>query len=67
MASHTYAETSSVTIGAGFSTPPKPILGALNLFILNGLLLYICKCAQTHKSTISKKMNLQYVAVDPSL
>ncbi len=52
---------------AGFPTPPEPTLGALNLFILNDLLQYICKCAQTHKSTISKKMNLLYVAVDPGL
>ena len=52
---------------AGFPTPPEPTLGAPNLFILNDLLQYICKCAQTHKSTISKKMNLLYVAVDPGL
>jgi len=52
---------------AGFPTPPKPALGAPNLFILNDLLQHICKCAQTHKSTISKKMNLLYVVVDPGL
>ena len=52
---------------AGFPTPPEPTLGAPNLFILNDLLQHICKCAQTHKSTISKKMNLLYVAVDPGL
>jgi hypothetical protein len=27
----------------------------------------MCKCAQTHKSTISKKMNLLYVVVNPDL
>jgi hypothetical protein len=27
----------------------------------------LCKCAQTHKSPISKKMNLLYVAIDPTL
>ena len=48
-------------------TPPEPTLGAPNLFILNDLLQYICKCAQTHKSTISKKMNLLCVAVNPGL
>ncbi len=52
---------------AGFPTPPEPTLGAPNLFILNNLLQYVCKCAQMHKSTISKKMNLLYVAVDPGL
>jgi hypothetical protein len=49
---------------AGFPTPPEPTLGAPNLFILNNQIQYICKCAQKHKSTISKKMNLLYVAVD---
>jgi hypothetical protein len=67
MSSHAYAETSSTTMHAGFPTPPEPTLGAPNLFILKNLLQYICKCAQTPKSTISKKMNLLYVAVDPSL
>jgi hypothetical protein len=67
MVPHTYAETSSATMCAGFPTPPEPTLGAPNLFILNDLLQYICKCAQTHKSTISKKINLLYVVVDPGL
>jgi hypothetical protein len=67
MATRTYSETSSATMRAGFPTSPKATLGAPNLFILNNLLQYICKCAQTHKSTISKKMNLLYVAVDPNL
>ena len=66
MSTHTY-ETSSTNMCAGFPTPPEPTLGSPNLFILNNLLQYICKCMQMHKSTISKKMNLLYVAVDPSL
>ncbi len=52
---------------AVFPTLPKPTLGSPNLFILNNLLQYICKCAQMHKSNISKKMNLLYVTVDPTL
>jgi hypothetical protein len=67
MSLHTYAKTSSATMWAGFPTPPEPTLGSPNLFILNNLLQYICKCAKTHKSTISKKMNLLYVAVDTAL
>ncbi len=67
MSAHTYVETSSATMRARFPTPPEPTLGSPNLFILNDLLQYICKCAETHKSTISKKMNLLYVAVDPAL
>jgi hypothetical protein len=42
-------------------------LGTPTLFVLNHLLQYMCKFAQTHKSTISKKMNLLYVAVNPNL
>jgi hypothetical protein len=67
MSSHAYAETYSATMCAGFPTPPESTLGAPNLFILNDLLQYICKCTQKHKSTISKKMNLLYMASDPSL
>jgi hypothetical protein len=67
MSSHAYAETSSATMHTGFPTPPEPTLGAPNIFILNDLLQCICICAQTHKSTISKKMNLLYVAVNPFL
>ncbi len=67
MSAHAYTETSSATMCTGFPTPPEPTLGAPTLFIMNNVLQYICKCAQTHKSTISKKMNLLYLAVDPSL
>ena len=67
MLSHTHAETSSITMHVGFPTPPEPTLGAPNLFIMNNILQYICKRAQTHKSTISKKGNLLYVAVDTAL
>ena len=67
MSFHAYTETSSTIMHAGFLTPPKPTLVAPNLFILNNQLQYICKCTQTHKSTISKKMNLLYSSVDPSL
>jgi hypothetical protein len=67
MSSYAYAETSSTSMRSGFPTPPEPTLEAPNLFILNYLLQYICKCTQTHKSSISKKMNLLYMAVDPSM
>jgi hypothetical protein len=67
MSSHAYAEIFSATMHAGFPTPPRPTVGAPNLFILNNLIQYICKYVQTHKSTISKKISLLYVAVDPSL
>jgi hypothetical protein len=50
-----------------FPKPPDPSLGTPNLFVLNDLLQYMCKCAQTHKLPISKKMNLLYVAIDDTL
>ncbi len=52
---------------AAFPALPEATLGTPTLFVLNDLLQYMCKCAQTHKSTISKKMNLLYVAVNPDL
>jgi hypothetical protein len=67
MSSTSYAETSAATIQAAFPAPPEATLGTPTLFDLNDLLQYMCKCAQTHKSTISKKMNLLYVAVNPNL
>jgi hypothetical protein len=68
MSSTSYAETSAATMQAAFSAPPKATLGTPTQFVLNNLLQYMRKCAQTHKSTISKKMSLlYYVAVNPDL
>ncbi len=50
-----------------FPTPLELSLVTPNLFILNHLLQYLCKCAQTQKSPISKKMYLLYVAINPTL
>jgi hypothetical protein len=50
-----------------FPTPPKSSLGTPNHFVLNDIFQYLCKCAQTHNSPISKKMNLLYVAINPTL
>ena len=60
-------ETLAATMRLSFPKPPDPSLGTPNLFALNDLLQYMCKCAQTHKSPISKKMNLLYVAIDDTL
>jgi hypothetical protein len=62
-----YAETPAAAMSLAFPTPPEPSYGTPNLFVLNNLLQYLCKCAQTHKSPISKKMNLLYIAIDPTL
>ncbi len=50
-----------------FPTTPKSSLGTPNLFVLNNLPQYLSKCAQTHKLPISKKRNLPYVAINPTL
>jgi hypothetical protein len=62
-----YVETPAATMHSAFPKPPDPSLGTPNLFLLNDLLQYMCKCAQTHKSSISKKMNLLYIAIDDTL
>jgi hypothetical protein len=65
--SSSYAETPATTMPLAFPTPPAPSLGTSNPFILSNLCQYTCKCAQTHKSSISKKMNLLYIAINPIL
>jgi hypothetical protein len=65
--SSSYTETPAATIRLAFPTPPESSLDTSNLFVLNNLLQYLCKCAQTHKSPISKKMNLLDVAINPTL
>jgi hypothetical protein len=61
-----YAETPAASMRL-VSTPPKPSLHTPNFFVLNNFLDYLCKCAQTHKSPISKKINLLYIAIYPTL
>jgi hypothetical protein len=62
-----YIETPAATMRSAFPKLPDPSLGTPSLFVLNDLLQYMCKCAQTHKSPISKKMNLLYVAINDTL
>jgi hypothetical protein len=64
VSSSSYAETLAASMRLAFPTPPEPSLGTPNLIVFNDLLQYLCKCAQTHKSPISKKMNLLF---DPAL
>jgi hypothetical protein len=65
--SSSYAETPAATICLAFPTPPESSLGTPHHFVLNNILQYLCKCAQTHKSPISKKMNLLNIAINPTL
>ncbi len=62
--------TTSVTeMKAAFPTPPShlAVISTPNFHDLVEVLIYIARCAQTHKSTISPNMNLLYVAVPPSV
>ncbi len=65
--SSSYVETLATTMRLAFPTPPELSLGTPNFFVLNNLLQYLCKCAQKHKSPISKKMYLLYLAIDSTL
>ncbi len=67
VSSSSYVETLAATMRLAFPTPPELSLGTPNLFILDDSLHYLCKCAQTHKSPISNKMNLLYFAINPTL
>ena len=61
--------TSVTTMKAAFPTPPMTlsVVGTPNLHNLVEILIYLARCAQTHKSTISPNMNLLYVAVPPAV
>ena len=66
----TAATITSVTdMKAAFPAPPTnlTIVGTPNLHNLVEILIYLARCAQTHKSTISPNMNLLYVAVPPAV
>jgi hypothetical protein len=67
VSSSSYADIPTAAMHLAFPTPLESSLGTPNLFVLNNLLQYLCKCAQTHKSPISKKMHLLYVAINPTL
>ena len=61
--------TSVTDMKAVFAAPPPSlsVLGTPNLHNLVEILIYLARCAQTHKSTISPNMNLLYVAVPPTV
>ena len=61
--------TSVTDMKAAFPAPTVNlnILHTPNLHNLVEVLIYLARCAQTHKSTISPNMNLLYVAVPPSV
>ena len=52
---------------AAFPAKPTPIVGKPTLSELVRILNYVMMCAQTHKSSISRTMNLLYLVVPPEV
>ena len=52
---------------AAFPAAPDPIQGIPTLASLIDLMLYICRCSQTHKTPASAKMNMLFCAASPGL
>jgi len=65
----TATPTSVTDMKAAFPTPPEHlrVIGTPTLTDFIQILIFIARCAQTHKSTISPNMNLLYVAVPPGV
>ncbi len=63
----TLMETSLTSMKAAFPTAPEPIQGIPTLASLINLMLYICCCAQTHKTPASTRMNMLFCAASPGL
>jgi hypothetical protein len=65
----TATPTSVTDMKAAFPMPPEHlrVIGTLTLTDFIQILIFIARCAQTHKSTISPNMNLLYVAVPPGV
>jgi hypothetical protein len=60
-------ETSLMDMKAAFLPAPEPIPGIPTLQSLIKLLFHLCRCAQTHRSPASTKMNLLFCAAKPDL
>jgi len=63
----TLAETSLTSMKAAFPTAPEPVVGIPTLQTLIELMLHMCRCAQTHKTPASEKMNMLFCAAAPDL
>lgn len=63
----TLTETSLTSMKAAFPTAPEQIHGIPTLASLIDLMLHMCRCAQTHKTPASTRMNMLFCAASPSL
>jgi hypothetical protein len=60
-------ETSLTSMKTAFPTAPEPVQGIPMLQSLIELMLHMCWCAQTHKTPMSKDMNMLFCATAPDL
>jgi hypothetical protein len=60
-------ETSLTSMKAAFPTAPEPVQGIPMLQSLIELMLHMCQCNQTHKTPVSKDMNMLFCAATPDL
>jgi hypothetical protein len=60
-------ETSLSSMKTAFPTAPEPVQGILTLQSLIELMLYMCRCTQTHKTPVSKDMNMLFCVTAPDL
>jgi hypothetical protein len=60
-------ETFLTNMKAAFPTAPEPVQGILVLQSLIELMFHMCQCAQTHKTPVSKDMNMLFHAAAPDL
>jgi hypothetical protein len=60
-------ETSLTSMKAAFPTASKLVQGIPMLQSLIELVLHMCQCAQTHKTPVSKDMNMLFCAAAPDL
>jgi hypothetical protein len=62
-------ETSLTSMKAAFPTAPEPVQGipTIQSLIVIELMLHMCRCAQIHKTPVSKDMNMLFCAAAPDL
>jgi hypothetical protein len=60
-------ETSLTSMKAAFPTAPELFHGISTLASLINLMLHMCRCSQTQKTTASATMNMLFLAASPDL
>ncbi len=63
----TLRENTLTSMKAAFPAAPDPIQGIPTLASLVDLMLHICRCLQTQKTSASARMNMLFCAASPGL